>query len=59
MEVEEREEKVFIAKRTHFKTSDIQLTNCRVMSYEIYRKSGIGFVIGFDMPKKAIDWGLR
>ena len=47
------EEKSFFAKRTHLKTSDIQLSNCRVRSYEIYRKSGIGFVIGFVMLKKA------
>ncbi len=42
------EEKCFFAKRTHFKTSDFQLTNCSIRRYEIYRRSGIGFVIGFD-----------
>ena len=53
-----REEKSFFAKRSHFKTSDIRLTNCRVRSYEIHRRFGIGFVIGFVMQSKAINWGL-
>ena len=50
---EEREEKSIFAKRSHFKTSDIQLTYYNKGRYEIYGRSGIGFVIGFDMLKKA------
>ena len=50
---EEREEKSFFAKRSHFKTSDIQITYYNKGRYEIYGRSGIGFVIGFDMLKKA------
>ena len=45
-------EKSFFAKRTHFKTSDIQLSNCNKKSYEIYRRSGIGFVIGFVLQRR-------
>ena len=49
----ERKEKSFFAKQSHCKTSDIQLTNCIKGRYEIYRRSGIGFVIGFDMLKQS------
>ena len=46
------EEKCFFAKRTHCKTSDIQLSNCSIRRYEICRRLGIGFVIGFVMLKR-------
>ena len=49
-----REEKSFFAKRTHWKTSDIQLTNCNIRRYEICRRLGIGFVIGFVLLRKAV-----
>ena len=49
--------KVFFAKRTHFQTSDIQLTYCDKRRYKIYKGSGIGFVIGFVLQSKAIHRG--
>ena len=56
-------EKSFFAKRSHFKISDIQLTNCMKRRYEIYRRSGIGFVwvcLAKKSHWKAIDrWGRR
>ena len=41
------EEKCFFAKRTHCKTSDIQLSNCIIRRYEICRRSEQWLRFGF------------
>ena len=53
------EEKSFFAKRSHCKTSDIHLSYCNIKSYEIYRRSGIGFVIGFVLQRRPPESQIK